>query len=607
MHMRNSIFLAVAIDLGDAKVGDSLQFSIISGIEPAKGERMYPRVEDWGGAWHVGYENWLDTCFEDYNDMVFTTEGPCYSISFDPPVASPGDTVRLTIRQVGGTVDPDSDMDVNIIEGRGFAALGDTTGELFGSDLHRYNQSEQWWEWKSLSEISNGMLLIIGSTPPPTGRIVVQVVNALYVESGRGELRIERSVLLGESKYYQAQLQSPSSSIVIREFNQPPTGQGVLGIEWSVTKVPPESEKLGAYWDCLQPLYYRDGTFMGLQGLPGGTIRLVGRYWDSTHTYKVRLRARNPTDGESDSLVVAIRRPKRLLTAGQNPPYQMAKNIRSAILETDIDSVAIEYGGKHGIPPQFLKGQIYGEAYKSEQSKFWPTYRYEPEFDGQTLESNRPGARSYRASPFFVTANGMGAPAVPTDHLNLKPPLTPPAYAIEPVRIHDYVLDNFLKYYRSSINKTLIFEDMWNNLITAYTLELGYSTSAAIESSKVRFADFLRIRFGGFYAQTRLAASYGYWQLLYPTAITASVGYPPEERPEDLCDEITEAPLVCTYTQNACELRLSKENPPKQFGDPNWEVGFETMFYLYYHRYNSSPDYPGKVLGYAKLFIPSAK
>lgn len=174
------------VNVGMFSAGDTVRFSLISGVERTAGERMYPRVtfDPFGDIlyWRLEFEDWIDADFRDVFGQVLL-EPPRYKISFEKETASPGDTVRLFIESIGEATDPYEEMDTNIIEGSSVAILQDTLGNTFGKDMF----------YRPFSNVQNGLRLLIRSDAPIQQRIILQVFRSWSMRySGRAEFKIEK-------------------------------------------------------------------------------------------------------------------------------------------------------------------------------------------------------------------------------------------------------------------------------------------------------------------------------------------------------------------------------------------------------------------------------
>ncbi|MEK6756818.1 MAG: hypothetical protein AABZ02_11765, partial [Bacteroidota bacterium] len=161
------------------------------------------------------------------------------------------------------------------------------------------------------------------------------------------------AILLGETKYYYAveeeiegEQGEPRRVLRIKETTSPTLPPGAVtsdiwaGNRWQDSPVsnfedaPNSGKKLGVYWEKDKPVPGGGGD------LPGGMIRLVGRYWHADSVYRVRLLA--STDRMTNVVGVEVRKPAELGNL-----YTKAKDVFDR--EISVDDTCIAYGGQHGI------------------------------------------------------------------------------------------------------------------------------------------------------------------------------------------------------------------------------------------------------------------
>jgi len=441
---------------------------------------------------------------------------------------------------------------------------------------------------------------------------------------GDGPLPIN-TILLGETKYFGVKKRVKDGVVKEIKIEEIPT---VYGSEpefpadadgwiwqksdvWGDNPVTPvvEGNKLSVYWEKGKPVW--KGSTKG-NNLATGLIRLIGKYWEEGKTYKVNLKV--AFEGKSASINIEVKKPNRLLSDENDDSYRWSKDIRDNDL--DIDKYLIAKGGEYGIPPQLLKGQLFEEAYHKENKSFWPTYRYEPWADLKAREGQY--KVGYKKQPYWVNENGMGledgGELVQINHQNVRPILnfsTPTSYPNSPMKIGDYVADNLEEYYASThlnrkFNKAPMYgpdelQEVWENLVAHY-IQYG-------KGDAEYFADyFIRIYLKQTYkeyAQTRKTASYGYFQMLYTTAILKETGYPRNPgnypAPEKMNDQDILTPYVMKHLKNNVTDKL-KVN--ETFDSNNWTDGYEQVWFNSYHKYNKRSDYDDKVFIFSKKFLP---
>jgi len=417
-------------------------------------------------------------------------------------------------------------------------------------------------------------------------------------------------ILLGETKYYQATLDPFDYSTVIKEYSTPQDSD-LSGVEFHVDTV--SASKLGVYYE------YKDSTG---DPLPTDQIRLVGRYWQKDSTYRVRLRA---IYGDTASIVIEVKKPTRLLSLKQAPSYSKSKDIVDSTI--NIDSICVFYGGKFGIPPQFIKGEMLQESQThgfTGFSGFAPSYRYEP-YTTQTGMTTR----KWKNNAYYVTDDGnMGSPCVPSSscppgHLNVFPMPYPTAAQ----SVWDFVSAHSRLGNPNNSDGTygVIAIDGTIDLGSSYpTLQLNYvleylapaidganitTISDNIQTANRNFINYLRTSWGkigmdSMKAQTRIASSYGLLQLTYDRAI--KIKYPADVRGAN--GNVSHRPEDLNATNVSLDLAMVNQSGLlyKAVGSfSNWDEGFENGFRLYvYAKWNTNQTYPQEVLDKSQLFKP---
>jgi len=426
----------------------------------------------------------------------------------------------------------------------------------------------------------------------------------------------EYSILLGETKYYQAKYEGELlDKLVIEEVPNPELNGG-LGIDvWlnnPVTIV--DGDKLGVYWEKEKPIY---GTNPPAT-LPIGLIRIVGRYWNEEQIYKVKLTATNGTD--ETSVEIKVEKPSKIGNS-----YSTSVDVFGNTL--NVDSLCIIWGGELGIPPHFIKGQMKSET--SSCSPFYPTYVFEP----YTTQFNILKDYTNRNNTFFVQNNQTTFdPPVP-EHLNVKDfnYYTSPTSVWQIIEDHSDLVNlvsgcGQTKYGSriSTLNST-----RENGILYFYGVysfpQNKYDNFKLIEYKKYDvqnhndrepqannearnlLVNFLKYEWDGgvkdgkkglinIKAQTRMGASYGLLQMLYTTA-KKEHNYPPNTVPEFLNE-----PDGTIYSKNRLKNFLS--DLIKKENSNNWSLGLEGSFKQYvWPRWNPGyKKYPIKVLENAMLF-----
>ena len=467
-----------------------------------------------------------------------------------------------------------------------------------------------------VSELPNVWFIPSGRFAPD-GVVTIEVRCLSLVSTCELQVRY-CSILLGETKYFYAVEGGGGETrpwMKIYEAVSPelPSGAQVDGV-WTVRESgaePNQGQRLGVYWEQKKPIP-NGGT------LPIGMVRVVGRYWHPDSIYTVDLIATKRvwwmgSQGTIGYRVpIEVKKPARLHDESVfSKPFKETRNIRNELL--DIDALCIEYGGKIGIPPQVIKGQMFQESDKT-GDQFNPSYRYEPwaDYGFASEELNPKFWKDYRKQPFWVTGQpprpmGEGKD-VPLDHQNVKPVY----YPTSPISIADYAINNWGKYWKWNKSGTGIIiigndklTEKWEENRKKYEAAWVFGISpitiareATQKEIKQKYTD---------YAQTRKAASYGLIQMLYTTAkdpLGFNRGKSIEESsaPEELNDEKVEMPFYQKFTEK--NLREEFGGEDAIVPDSNWPKGWEKTWMDSFKAYNSASDYGISVFNHAKKFYP---
>ena len=187
-------------------------------------------------------------------------------------------------------------------------------------------------------------------------------------------------------------------------------------------------------------------------------------------------------------------------------------------------------------------------------------------------------------------------------------------YPTNPVKIGEYVADNLSQYYNGEgLNRKFNSQKMggpselqkqWEILIKYYIRD-GKS-DAEFESDY--FIKLYLEQTYKEYAQTRKTASYGYFQMLYTTAILIEPYGPYYPRqpgnypaPETMADQDIFMPYVMKFLKYGVKRKLSSD---ESFDSNNWANGFEQVWLDSYHIYNQRPSYNSEVLTNSTYFLP---
>ena len=400
----------------------------------------------------------------------------------------------------------------------------------------------------------------------------------------------KNEILLGETKYYQAR-PDPNNDAGLIFVKMSQTSGWVAGgqpAQFTVTAEQPSS-KLGVYYE------FKDNDGLALAG---DMIRIIGRYWKPDTTYKVRLSAISGV--RAGNIVIEVKKPTRLLTPGQSPTYRLSRDVFDN--EINIDDTCIVYGGRYGIPPQFLKGQMFKESRKKDfpgYTGFAPSYRYEPFNRYQQLSSAWTTDKLYADKLWFVdpkrTNNQMGLGKDVPIHQHVLDV----DYPRSPRSVWDILYDNSElvntgsgkehRVYgkRLSTGKMVFpseYEDVCRNYNEFLNANAGWiilrSSKSKEQIAREKMIEYLRDKWEGgaknMVAQTRLASSYGLLQLTYDVAVRRAM-YPshnPSTSPEDFNVTTTNMSYSLEYMRQVLQRGLSLS--VEQNG--NWPGGFEHWF-----------------------------
>jgi hypothetical protein len=421
-------------------------------------------------------------------------------------------------------------------------------------------------------------------------------------------------ILLGESRYYY--VVQKGNTLSIKETTSPsfPNVEGIVKDRsvWTdaAVKITGDEDnsgkKLGVYWETEKP------KPTGTGNLPAGMIRLIGRFWCEDSVYKVSLEAKN--GGLSEAITIKVKKPGMLFDSDVSDyPYNQTKNIRKETL--NIDSLCIWYGGRIGISPQVIKGQMFQESDKT-GNQFNPSYRYEPWADyGFRHQKSKGNAAAYATQPFWVTGVppkplGLGKD-VPTEHQNVRPI----SYPTNAVSIASFVIGHWENLYFladedsviASTSLTKGFRDYVNmfSLFRFLTGDEEMPYSLATNAIQLEIASKYPE-----YAQTRKGASYGLIQMMYVTAINGNLGFnngksiDASSSPEELNDERIEMPFYREFTVRNLNLVFGRSNAHAPEG--NWPTGWEQTWKNSFKNYNRHAQYGSKVFNHARKFYPQS-
>jgi len=438
------------------------------------------------------------------------------------------------------------------------------------------------------------------------------------------------SILLGETKYYHA-TDDPnnSSNLLIAESYDPSIADGDGRVIFEDPTASSADDKVGTYFDYDKP----DGS-----GLDNGVVRLIGRYLkdDTTQDYKVTLNAVLLEEGRSGSITVEVKRPVRLLTPNQSPTYRLSRDVFNN--EINIDDTCITYGGRYGIPPQFLKGQMFQEAGKinfTGYTGFAPSYRYEPFNKYQQLSLAWTTDKLYKDKFWLVDSSrtdhkmGLGKDVPIHQHVLYM------NYPTSPKTVWDIIYDNselvntgsgaeHQVYGKRLSSGKMVFPSQYRDICKTYNeflhanagLASLFSSKSKEDIAREKMIEYLRDKWetvgaNKMTAQTRLASSYGLLQLTYDVAVRYA-NYPsndPNVSPEDFNVTTTNMSYSLKYMKQLLQQWLT----PNTEQNGCWPNGFEHWFKDYVwpiwntNKHFSNGAYANGVYSNAQKFEPQSQ
>jgi len=423
-------------------------------------------------------------------------------------------------------------------------------------------------------------------------------------------------IMLGESKYLQAYWDDYNQCVqwasgLTDTRNHVDVGVVPPGITFTVESV--GGSKCGVYWEQINA--------EGNPDVNGDMIRLIGRYWEKDSTFAVNVTANCNGKTNTFGSTIYTMAPDRLLTPGQKPTYEKTLDVFNN--ERNIDSICIYYGGKYGIPPHFLKGQMLEEAatWDFGYTGFSPTYVFEP-FTAQFLnwEQDR-----YKKGPWYVDPKRTGHEMGTGKDVPLHQNVHDLQYPRSPKTLWDIIYDyselvntgtgkDHKQYGSRKSDGTMKFSKKYDEIYKKYAellhkakLRSFFSTESVGDLSREYMIEFLRDVWNDgakdIIAQTRLASSYGLLQMLYPTAVE-QIDYPannPQISPEDF--NVTD--ICMHYSMEYMKKKLKRKLTPSVEQNGNWPNGFEYYFKKYiWPTWNTGTGYSQEVYLKTQLFLP---
>jgi hypothetical protein len=436
----------------------------------------------------------------------------------------------------------------------------------------------------------------------------------------------KRTILLGETKYYQARIDlHQADKLVIEERSEPTLNPNSITNEdpWGDSPlVTVSGGKLGVYWDKNRADIRTGELEPVMRGLSTGLIRLIGRYWDRDSSYKVRLSASTP--GRTGEIVIEVKRPDYLGTA--HPTVTGPTEAGGTDNTWSLDSLIIEHAGREGIMPQIIKGVV-----EKESMDFHPSYRYEPFADltgVQEPDGGFPSTHRY----WIQSPTSLGNPGIPV-HDNVRDAASRVIQYPGYITAWEYYTNNQGFYSRTIYTK---LQDKWEGFYRdqiASFRERGIDSTTAAPQARAQaetsYVNWLRDEIGGTgmvgtVAQTRIAASYGLMQLTYFGGVRAFYeeverrsGRPaavldewrryryPDDNAAYLPEFINIPPIGLKYGVLHLRGKIRQGlGTMDNFVSETWRQGLEVGYWRGLKKYNGSMTYPNPVFGFADHYLP---
>lgn len=428
-------------------------------------------------------------------------------------------------------------------------------------------------------------------------------------------------ILLGETKYFAVKKKEVNGVVEKIEIVEIETEYGVEpvfpvnageGWQWidqssvwptePVTKT--EGEKVGVYWEKEKPVW-NGSTKKG--NLKNGIIRLVGRYWEEGKTSKVELKTSKIGEKEA-SISIEVKKPAKL---GPNTVRGLTFiNFKDVFGEPQvINDYCIKNSGKEGIPPQLIKAQGFRE------SKFSPSYRYEPWID-INYQKYHWDRYFNENNTFVVTETSMGTGiSIPSNHSNVGDA----NYFFFPTKCAEVIARDLRTRYWVTNDYRCVNDDEGHDITEQFRKyfispnispkEEEKAIARAIDSVKQDLRDGKLIRYN-FIAQSRIVASYNPFQQTYYNAVDWEL-HEFRFTEQNYTPEMLNEPnhLFATYVSRIKKVftgNVSKKFPNSvDFESNNWLLGYEGTWYDYQKTYNGKKEYRNDIMQLYKIFVPT--
>jgi len=407
-------------------------------------------------------------------------------------------------------------------------------------------------------------------------------------------ITLSSDILLGQEKYFYC-AKSCGDNITIKETTGhilPPDGLADVSFDDPMATAESDLEQ-SVYWDNQYPVISSDNILQDTKELPAGMIRIVGRYWHLGEISQVSMMAHEGNDDGAPwaQITITVQKPDLL---GDNPHH--VNDVLGN--DFDLDGKIITLAGDYGIPPQLIKAQI------EKESSFLPAYRWEPFYD-VWMQLNWVDFRE-NTSLYKVTPSSDGDPGVPTNHSNAHPNY--------PHDLHNTIWDKFYGESKA-LNSAATANnyppyandgrplwkqpalDGWQGAFLTNAINAAHNNIPNyIDQGRLAANDWLQNKYEAgnmkLTAQTRLAASYGFMQLLYTTAV--QMHYPMDivaggsngNLPENINITETNFGLAIPWLEKQLESELKTENYPNSNPQCYWQLGYERTWIIALNMYN---------------------
>ncbi|MEQ8523853.1 MAG: DNRLRE domain-containing protein [Gracilimonas sp.] len=524
-----------------------------------------------------------------------------------PETIAPADTTLIALNYIDGNGDT-----LNFPSDQMFSTGIDEAHQQFGTLL----TPDETDTADVFQETFQGFSFIASPTSPDTTIPVIVTTDfngQTLIDTAQITIRSESlEIMLGESKYfYTAEDPEDNTKLLIKELEidaqseDPVTlPSGGLADAFSSDDLIEviSGGKSGVYWERKRALIDNNGSIT-VQDLPDGIVRVIGRYWEDGKDYKVKLKA--SSGSRIGKLKITVVKPDKL---GENDNQRIYTDALES--EYNLDSLSIAYGGRTGMPPQFLKGII------SQESSRLASYRYEPGTDlkynawrsGRYAESDSVVSSSMQDNQYWITdENDEGDPAIPLNHIVNEQQGNNGRYP----GYNGTMYDLFNQNRETEINRRdQVIIQLESFRIQAYdqlTL-IGNPSSEEVENlAQDLLSEWLQNTYRGGLSniakQTRIIASYGPMQLIYLYAYYDG-GFPVNDSnyPEYLNDDVDLALdySIRFYIRNKFNPTTFSTNNVRFSVASNWPNGFEESLKRAANAYNGKSGADAETWHYGK-------